>query len=221
MARLAGELARRGRRAFHGEQARRLNKESIMILEGIVTTISTAGDINIAPMGPRVDAEMRRFLLRPFNTAQTYHNLRGHGEGVLHVTDDVLLLARAALGKLDVMPALLPARKVRGWVLADVCRFFEFRVLSIDEREERVSIDVEVVHRETLRDFFGFNRAKHAVVEAAILATRTDFLPLDEIEAEYRKLAVIVQKTGGAPEKEAFAFLQEHVAQVKRARASA
>jgi hypothetical protein len=192
-----------------------------MILEGMVTTISAAGDVNIAPMGPRVDADMQRFLLRPFNTAQTYHNLRAHGEGVLHVTDDVLLLARAALGKLDATPALMRARKVRGWVLADACRFYEFRVVSIDDREERVSIDVGVVHRETLRDFFGFNRAKHAVVEAAILATRTDFLPFDEIEVDYRKLAVIVQKTGGPQEKEAFAFLQEHVAQIKRARADA
>jgi uncharacterized protein len=183
-----------------------------MILEGIVTTISAAGEVNIAPMGPRVDADMHRFLLRPFNTAQTYHNLRAHPEGILHVTDDVLLLARAALGKLDSMPALTPARIVRGWVLADACRFYEFRVLAIDDRLERVSIEAEVVHRENLRDFFGFNRAKHAVVEAAILATRTAFLPLDEINAEYRKLAVIVEKTGGEREKEAFAFLQEHIA---------
>jgi hypothetical protein len=187
-----------------------------MILEGIVTTISAEGDINIAPMGPRVDAATQRFLLKPFNTAQTYHNLRAHGEGVLHVTDDVLLLARTALGQFDPLPPLMPARKVRGWVLSNACRFYEFRVTNIDDREERVSIDVEVVHRETLRDFFGFNRAKHAVVEAAILATRTNFLPLDEIEAEYAKLAVIVQKTGGEQEKEAFEFLREHVARLKR-----
>ena len=183
-----------------------------MILEGIVTTISPAGEINIAPMGPRVDADMRRFLLRPFNTAQTYHNLRTLGEGVLHVTDDVLLLVRTALGQLEPLPPLMPARKVRGWVLSDACRFYEFKVMNIDDREERISIETEVVHRETLRDFFGFNRAKHAVVEAAILATRTGFLPRDEIEAEYRKLAVIVQKTGGDQEKEAFEFLREHVA---------
>jgi hypothetical protein len=189
-----------------------------MILEGIVTTTSPVGEINIAPMGPRVDAGMQRFLLRPFRTAQTYRNLREHGEGVLHVTDDVLLLARTALGKLDAQPPLMPARTVRGWVLADACRYYEFRVVKIDDREERVSIDAEVVHRETLRDFFGFNRAKHAIVEAAILATRTDFLPLDEIEAEYRKLAVIVQKTGGPQEHEALRFLQEHLASVKAAR---
>ena len=192
-----------------------------MILEGIVTTIATGGDVNIAPMGPRVDADMQRFLLRPFNTAKTYHNLRAHGEGVLHVTDDVLLLARAALGQLDPLPPLMPARKVRGWVLSEACRFYEFRVLSIDDREERVSIDVEVVHHETLRDFFGFNRAKHAVVEAAILATRTDFLPLDEIELEYRKFAVIVQKTGGPQELAAMTFLQAHLAQAMAKRKGA
>ena len=54
-----------------------------------------------------------------------------------------------------------------------------------------------MAHHGTLREFFGFNRAKHAVVEAAILATRTEFLPMNEIEANYRQLAVIVQKTGG------------------------
>ena len=187
-----------------------------MILEGIVTTISPTGDVHIAPMGPRVDADMRRFLLRPFNTAQTYRNLCRHGEGVLHVTDDVLLLARAAVGRVIALPPLMPARAIRGWVLRDACRAYEFRVVNIDDRAERASIEVEVVHHGTLRDFFGFNRAKHAIVEAAILATRTDFLPLAEIEAEYRKLEALVQKTGGAQEKEAFHFLQDYVAQVKQ-----
>jgi hypothetical protein len=186
-----------------------------MILEGIVTTIGPAGEVNIAPMGPRVDADMRRFQLRPFNTSTTYHNLRAHGEGVLHVTDDVLLLARAAIGRLVELPPLMPAHAVRGFVLRDACRAYEFRVLNIDDREDRVSIEVETVYHGTLRDFFGFNRAKHVVVEAAILATRTHLLPLHEIEAEFKKLAVIVQKTGGEQEMEAFDVLREYVAGVK------
>jgi hypothetical protein len=189
----------------------------IMILEGIVTTISATGEINVAPMGPRVDAGMQRFLLRPFQTSQTYRNLRAHGEGVFHVIDDVLLLARAAVGQLVVLPPLMPAHAIRGWVLRDACRAYEFRVINIDDREERVSIEVKTVYQGTLREFFGFNRAKHAVVEAAILATRTGFLPLEEIEAEYAKFAVIVQKTGGEQEQEAFDFLQEHLARVKGA----
>jgi uncharacterized protein len=182
-----------------------------MILEGIVTTISPADAVNIAPMGPHVDEPMQRLLLRPFPTSQTYRNLREHGEGVLHVTDDVLLLAKAALGPVEPVPDMMPATHVQGHVLRDACRYYEFVVRSIDDREERVRIEAEVVHVGRLRDFFGFNRAKHAVVEAAILATRTGFLPLDEIEAEFRKLAVIVSKTGGEREKEAFDILTRHV----------
>jgi hypothetical protein len=191
-----------------------------MILEGIVTTISAAGEVNIAPMGPRVEIdpatlELTRFALRPFRTAQTFANLMFHGEGVLHVTDDVLLLARSALGRLDPLPPLVPATHVRGWVLADACRFYEFRLVARDDRGERACFEAEVLHSGRLRDFFGFNRAKHAVVEAAILATRTAFLPLDEIEAEYRKLRVLVDKTGGPEEQEAFALIEEHLRKVR------
>jgi len=189
-----------------------------MILEGIVTTVSPTGEVNIAPMGPHVEPAMDRFLLRAFPTSQTYRNLKTHGEGVLHVTDDVLLLARAALGALEPQPPLVPAIRVRGFVLADACRHYEFQVRSFDEREQRVRIETEVVHTGRLRDFFGFNRAKHAVVEAAILATRTDFLPLTDIEAEFRKLAVLVDKTGGEQERQAFAFLQQHLTAVAQSR---
>ena len=192
-----------------------------MILEGIVTTISAAGAVNIAPMGPHVEDEVAnrewtRFTLRPFRTSQTFANLMEHGEGVLHVTDDVLLLARSALGMLDPLPPLLPAAKVRGWVLAEACRYYEFRVGSCDVQNERARFEAEVVHRGKLRDFFGFNRAKHAVLEAAILATRTAILPMDEIEVEYRKLAVLVEKTGGAAEHAAFDLLRQYVTAKRR-----
>ncbi len=56
---------------------------------------------------------------------------------------------------------------------------------------------MEVVAEGRQRDFFGLNRGKHAVVEAAILATRTSILPLEEIQADFRKLAILVEKTGG------------------------
>jgi uncharacterized protein len=183
-----------------------------MILEGIVTTVAADGAVNIAPMGPQVDSSMERLLLKPFRTAQTYRNLTAHGEGVFHVTDDVLLLAQAALGVVAPRPPLTPATKVRGYVLGDCCRFYEFCVREIDDGQERVRIEANVVHAGRIRDFFGFNRAKHAVVEAAILATRTGFLPLAEIAAEYQRLAILIEKTGGEQEHRAFDLLREHVA---------
>jgi uncharacterized protein len=187
-----------------------------MILEGIVTTVSPQGDVNIAPMGPRIppgadgSPDWSRFLLRPFQTAQTYQNLSLHGEGVLHVTDDVLLLARAAVTAVLEPPPLRPASRVRGWVLCDCCRYYEFRLTASDSSRERAELQAEVVHAGREREFFGFNRAKHAVVEAAILATRLHLLPREEIEADFRRLAVIVDKTGGPQEHEAFELLRRH-----------
>src|SRR5689334_17633111 len=113
-------------------------------------------------MGPQVGATMERFVLRPFRTAQTYRNLKTHGAGVLHVTDDVLLLTKAALGPIEPPPSLFPASRIQGFVLQNCCRYYEFRVTSFDDREERTRIEAEVLYHGRLRDFFGFNRAKHA-----------------------------------------------------------
>jgi hypothetical protein len=182
-----------------------------MILEGIVTTVSPSGVVNVKPMGPAIEPDMKRFILRPFRTSQTYQNLIAHGEGVLHVTDDVLLLAKAAVNQLELLPPMRPAQHVTGWVLCDTCRYYEFRVRTRDDGGERSRLEAEVVHTGRQRDFFGFNRAKHAVLEAAILATRTAFLSLDDIAAAYRKLLVLVDKTGGPAEREAMAFLQGYL----------
>jgi len=189
-----------------------------VILEGILTTVNTDGTANIAPMGPLVDEQITQLVLRPYKTSRTYQNLKRTGQGVLHVTDDVELLARAAVHRLDPMPKLAKARKVRGFVLAEACRWYEFQVSSLDDRAERTTIACKVIAKGRIRDFFGFNRAKHAVVEAAILATRVDFLPPDQIVDEFRRLAVLIEKTAGPQERRAFQFLDEHVGQRLHAR---
>lgn len=185
-----------------------------MILEGLLTTLNDDATLNIAPMGPRVDPgnNLARFEIFPFRSSTTYHNLKAHGEGVFHVTDDVLLLAQTAIGVvLAPAPPTRAADVVGGRILLDACRYFEFRVAELDDRQERTRIVAETVAQGRLRDFLGFNRARHAVLEAAILATRTEFLPLDEMLADFRKLAVLVDKTGGPRECAAFTLLHRHV----------
>jgi uncharacterized protein len=183
-----------------------------ILLEGIVTTLCEDGSPHVAPMGPIVDAAFSRFLLRPYATSTTCKNLRRTGEGVLHVTDDVELFARAAVGQLEKLPRLIAANTLKGAIIADACRWFEFRVESIDESSERLEIVCSVVDQGRSRDFFGFNRAKHAVIEAAILATRIQFLEINDIFAEMQRLAVIVDKTGSHKEQAAFAFLRDYLA---------
>jgi uncharacterized protein len=179
-----------------------------MILEGLVTTLSADGLPHLAPMGPRMGEYGDTFLLRPFPTSTTYQNLKRHPEGVLHVTDDALLMARAAVGKVKRFPDHRDAEAVRGFVIEDACRYFEFLATSFDESDARVRIECRIVKSGSGREFFGFNRAKHAVLEAAILATRFHLLPAEEIDAEYAKLRGIVDKTAGPQERKAMAFLE-------------
>jgi hypothetical protein len=187
-----------------------------VILEAVVTTLGPTGAVNLAPMGPRVEPGSDRFVLRPFRTSTTYQNLSRSGQGVLHVTDDVLTIARASIGDVPDAP-VRPAERVEGMVWTGCCRYEEFRVIEADDRGDRPSFVAESVHRVRLRDFFGFNRARHAVLEAAILATRVHLLPPDEVLEEVARHRVVVEKTGGPAEREALDLLERYV----RARAQA
>ena len=182
-----------------------------LIVEGLVTSLNADGSANLSPMGPRTDRAITRLVLRPFQTSQTYQNLRRHGEGVFHITDDVELIAQAAIGRLDQMPPLVAAPSIRGFIVADACRWFAFLVRELDDRTERTTIVCDVVDRGTLRDFLGFNRAQHAVLEGAILATRIGILPAEQIRDEMQRLAIPIEKTAGEQERRAFALLCEYI----------
>ncbi len=194
--------------------------DNTRILEGVMTTVASEptdspieSRINIAPMGPIVTDAMDRFIFRPFKTSTTYHNLKSTGQGVFHVTDDVLLLARAAVGRVEPDDDL-PIRKaehVDGLVLSGACRYYELRVVELDDRDERTTIVAHAVARGTLRPFFGLNRAMHAVVEAAILATRIHLTGTASVLAEYDRLDVPIEKTGSARERQAMNELRQFV----------
>jgi hypothetical protein len=181
-----------------------------VILEGLVTTLGPDEILNVAPMGPRIEGDWSRFILRPFQTSTTFRNLKARGEGVLHVTDDVLLLARSAIGKLAEVETR-PAAVVHGRILLTSSRYYEFRVTDFDDCEERATIRVETVASGRLGELFGLNRAKHAVVEAAILATRVAFLPSQAIRDDLARLAPLVEKTGGPSEREAFELIRTFI----------
>ena len=188
-----------------------------MIIEGIITTTDAAGQVHLAAIGPHVDEEagrtgrLERFSLRPFATSQTAANLATIPEGVFHLVDDVLLLARVVTKALVTAPACRPAARVRGWVLADACRAYEFQIEESDISQELLRHEARVVAMHEGRPFVGFNRAKHAVVEAAILATRLHLLGAEEIRRQMAALEPLVEKTGGSREHEAWKVIEGYV----------
>ncbi|MBL9165868.1 MAG: DUF447 family protein [Planctomycetaceae bacterium] len=182
------------------------------ILEGIVATLNVDGSVNVSPMGPIVDDALDRLWLRPFKTSTTYRNLKRTGRGVFHVTDDVELLAQAAVGQPDPHPRFVATPGGDALILANACRWYALEIESLDDAEERTSIVARVADRGAPREFFGFNRAKHAVLEAAILATRIHLTGPSAILTEYDRLQIAVDKTGAAAERRAMAFLRAHIA---------
>ncbi len=181
------------------------------LIEGIVTTSGAGGATNIAPMGPRVDWPTTKLLLRPYQSSTTYENLRRSGRGIFHVTDDVLLIARAAIDRLPAGTPLAAGPEGYGERLADAVRWYAFDVVSIDDSQDRTEIVCQVAHQGHVRDFFGFHRARHAVLEAAILATRLHLLPIESVLDQYADYAEIIDKTAGPDERIAFAELQQFI----------
>jgi uncharacterized protein len=174
-----------------------------MIVESIVTTVGADGAVNCAPMG--VEWSDDRIVLKPFLDTATYRNVVAAGAAVVNLVDDVRIFARGAISN-PVYPTV-PADVVRGVRLADCCSWRELEVQTVDSTPPRSRIETAVVHRGVLREFIGFNRARHAVLEAAIYATRLHLLPREFVARELDRLQVIVNKTAGPAEQEAMALL--------------
>jgi len=178
-----------------------------MILETIVTTVAADGTVNCAPMGVEWGEDV--IILKPFIETATYRNVVATGAAVVNLIDDVRVFAQAAIANPQYPTE--PAVVVRGAVLADCCSWREVGLRSVDSTPPRSRIEGAVVHHGVRREFIGFNRARHAVLEAAIYATRLHLLPRSFVESELQRLQVIVDKTAGAQEREAMALLTNHV----------
>lgn len=183
------------------------------IIEGMLTTENEDGTVNVAPMGPRVDDEFTQFLLRPFPGSRTYKNLLRTRRATFHVTDDVGMIAEAAVGDLRAAPKFVADMHAGFHVLENCCRWYQLEAADVVTKGERASLTCRVLAQGRRREFFGLNRAKHAVLELAIVATRVHLLPPDEIERTIAMLTPWVDKTGGVAELEAFEFLKKVIAE--------
>jgi len=178
-----------------------------VIIESLVTSMDPGGRVNFAPMG--VEWGDDTIVLKPFLETTTFRNVTATRVAVINLTDDAMLFAQGAISS-PTFPSF-PAAVVRGVVVEAACSWREVEVVAVDDTPPRSRIETRVVHRGFRREFLGFNRARHAVLEAAILATRTHLIPREQIQSEFEKLQVIVDKTAGPREREAMALLTMHV----------
>jgi hypothetical protein len=177
------------------------------IVETVTTTINPDGTVNCAAMGVEWRGEI--IVIKPYRSTRTLRNLEATGAAVVNLTDDILLFTQAALA--DPQPPTRPAAAIAGAVLADACSWREVTVEAIDAAGPRARVTTRVARRGVGREFLGFNRARHAVLEASIIASRARRLPAAEIRTELARLQVLVDKTAGPREREAMELVRSHV----------
>jgi hypothetical protein len=151
----------------------------------------------------------------PFDATRTLKNLRFRGEAVVHLTDDVLLFVQAALGHPE--PAMHAASAIDGAVIEDANAWREVVVTEIaagDHGLPRSRVRARVVAEGTGgRQPLGLCRARHAAVEASILASRLQWLGNERVLAELDRLQELVDKTAGARERAAMDYVRGYVAE--------
>jgi len=177
------------------------------IVETVTTTINPDKTVNCAAMGVEWGGEI--IVIKPYRGTRTLRNLRATGAAVINLTDDILLFTQAALD--DPHPPTRPAAAIDGAVLADACSWREVTVEAIAASGPRARVTTRVVGRGIGREFLGFNRARHAVLETSIIASRARRLPAGKIRAELARLQVLVDKTAGPREREAMELVRGHV----------
>lgn len=178
-----------------------------MIFETVVSTLSPAGELHLAPMGIRYEGD--EVLMMPFKPSLTLDNVLATGRAVLNLTTDVRVFAGCVTGRRD-----WPTLALEGFAgrrLAGALAHVELELLRPQDDALRPVLRMrkrrEVVHG----GFPGFNRAQAAVIEGAVLVSRLGMLPRDKVDAEMAYLQIAIDKTAGSGELEAWEWLCEAV----------
>jgi uncharacterized protein len=179
-----------------------------LIRETIVTTADRQGRVHIAPIGIIADGD--GWIIAPFRPSTTLENLQAVPFAVVNYTDDVRVFAGCLTGRPD-WPTVA-ADKVPVPRLAGALAHAELAVAHVTDDPQRPRFRCGVVHTASHAGFQGFSRAQAAVIEAAILTSRLDFLPRDKVEREIAHLESAVQKTAGPTEQEAWQWIIDRIA---------
>jgi hypothetical protein len=177
------------------------------IRETILTTISDDGAVHIAPLGIIQDGD--HWIIAPFRPSTTLANLEATGIAVVNYTDEAKIFAGCLTGRRDWPVVAVPDCRVPR--LEAALSHDVLEVVSVKEDVTRPRFSCRVAASGQHRPFQGMNRAKAAVLEAAILVSRLHMLPAEKIEDEIAYLKIAIDKTAGPDEEQAWYWLLEKV----------
>ena len=178
-----------------------------MIKETIITTLNADGSIHIAPMGVRYEDDF--YVIAPFKPSTTLKNLERSGQAVINMIDDVRIFAGCLTGHYD-WPTINTS-VIDGKRLVAALSHIEIEVAHQEGDGLRPVFYCSEKHQETHAPFMGLNRAKAAVLEVAVLASRLHMLTDEKIDNEIEYLQIAIDKTASADELVAWGWLMDRI----------
>ena len=178
-----------------------------LIRECVVTTLNASGEPHLAPLGLIEQGE--HWIVAPFRPSTTLDNLVKTPRATASFTDDAEIFAGFVTGKRD-----WPIKAVPDWPaprLAAALAHAELEVCRVEADDVRPRFVCAVRRIKNHEPFLGVNRARAAVLEAAILATRLRMLPREKIEREIEYLRIAIDKTAGEAERRAWERVMEKI----------
>lgn len=176
------------------------------VRESILVTVGADGRAHVAPLGLIERGEL--LVVAPFRPSTTLANLERHPFATACYTDDVRVFAGCVSGVKRDWP-VVPADRVPGFRLASCLAHEELEVVTVESDPLRPRFLCRALHAAAHGPFLGFNRARFAVIEAAILLSRRHLLPAGEIDEGLARLRGLVDKTAGEAEREAWGWIEE------------
>ena len=168
-----------------------------MIRESIVITTDLKKKPHVVPMG--ITFNKKKLFISPFIPSKTYLNLKENPYAVINFIDDVNIFVDALLGKKNFK--IQSTKKIKSFYLKNALSYIEVKVIKSIEHKIRPKFECKILKETSIGSFKGFNRAQLSVIEAAILVSRIDILPMKKIKKEINYLQVAIDKTAGKNEK--------------------
>ncbi|MHC1635016.1 MAG: DUF447 domain-containing protein [Candidatus Methanospirareceae archaeon] len=176
------------------------------ISEVIVTTKSTHGEPNAAPIG--IINARGEYFIRLYEGSKTISNIKETGKLAANVTDDAIIFVQSALGRLNnsyfsLFLGFPVLKDANSWILfkSNFVKGSNLKIFKIEPFAVKIN----------KRGVRAINRGLNAVIEATILATRYVIAENEKKKEKIRRLIEyyngIVSKCGGEREKEAMRLL--------------
>lgn len=178
------------------------------VRETIVTTKNIDDTIKVSPLGIYLESNILK--IRPFKPSISLENILRNRSGVINYVDDVRIFASCIVKK-NIKINFLKTKHIDCSSIKEAISHTEFTVEHIEDDNLRPTIICKPVNEVTHKMYYGMNRAKSAVLELCILASRLGIIEDKKIQDEIKYLQIAIDKTSGENELEAWTWLIDYI----------